>query len=620
MPVPTADEAAIYKSPFKQFQVKTLIRLDQVVFESPVRDDFNGSELDSTKWHSFSPSWGLLSVGGGEVSFGTSSPGISESFFVSKPNVWFPKSIDHDWTLQLRVKVTGFNSHGTFITIGSLQKFRGLMRIGANLAEGLYLEMPATTSPHFVDYGLDTSYKTYRLVYTASTQMYEVFVDEEGGGGFISQGTLSAVNYRADYIVFGNAAVRQGGVADWTTMTVDYIQMTGTTEAFEVPEWAGPEYLYDDLQYQQELWAELPSVIRGRIDISKDSESDTLDLDLINLTYLDKGDPLIRVYTNFNFMNRFIKVLSRVNNGISWTPWRQIFLGSCDEKQTEQRDTGEVVLTVRARDWIHKRLAETRVIRAYSDYGLVVEGMVMNLYVHEIIQDIAQNVCGLPYSAIDVPATPNNRPRTWNVAGTPAATAIRELLDGMGFVQWVNHETGQVIMRPSPDIVSGDIDYWLKTDEEVELVNWNQSTLDHTAQVEVGIANTTFQNGGFSEAYPITPIPFYGRIEFVDSVVAQSNADLNAENTPHRIWWNLIRDLGSVVVHASCQDWLEHNLEIGLLDNTYLGLNADDGPWFIEGWMHEWEGTQTFSQEITLLNQHPDRVVRESLTEHVNVP
>lgn len=624
MPAPTAEQAAIYRSPQKQFEVKAFVRLDFPTFSGNVFDGFDGSELNPDYWHKFSPSWGLLEVSGGAVSFGTSSPGISESYFVTKPNIWFPKRTDTDWTLQFRMRVDAYEGFGTFIDLISLQEYRAILRLEANtnglpdqvpgFNGGLSVQVPARTQVD--NLGFDTSYNTFRIVYTASSREYEVFIDQESGSGFQSVVTLSAVNNRADLLVFGNAGIRQGGLSDWTRMTVEYVSMIGTEEGFAVPDWASPQYLYDQLQYDNELWSELPSVIRGRIDQRKSNEADTLELDLINFSILDPADPLARLYTHFSFMNRFIKILSRVNDGFTWTPWRQIFLGSCDEKNIEIRDTGETLLTLRARDWVRKRLAETRVIRAYSDYGDAVDGLYMNMDCGQIMQDISQNVCGLPYSALQIPATPYNKPKTLNIAGDPASQVFSNLMTGMGFTWWVDMTTGQVFIQPLP-MGSDTVEYWLNTEGEVESIQWNQSSLEHVAAIEFGISNTEFQGGGFSTAWPITPVPFFGRIEFIDAVVAQSDVGLNITEIPHRVYMQAIRELGSVRVTMDCQDWIEHNMEIGLIDNTYLGIKESDGPWLIDGWTHEWEGSTRFRQEVLLVKQHPDEVVREALTEHV---
>lgn len=611
--VPSGSESEIYRGQDLQFQVKAYVRLDFPTFSGNVFDGFDGIELNPDYWHKFSPSWGLLNVAGGEVEFGSSSPGISESYFVTKPSIWFPKRTDTDWTLQFRIQATAFNGFGTFIDLCSLQQYRAIMRLAAD-ATGYSGYMPNGTKVLTLDG--DTSYNTFKVTYTAASKQYEFFIDYENGGGFQSLATMSAVNNRADFLVFGNSGVRQGELADWTTFKVDYVSMIGTEEGFDVPEWASPQYLYDQLQYDNELWSELPSVISGRIDSHKSNEADTLELDLINFTILDKADPTTRLYTHFSFMNRFIKILSRVNDGFEWTPWRQIFLGSCDEKNIEIRDTGETVLTLRARDWVRKRLAETRVIRAYSDYGDVVEGLYMNMNCAQIMQDLAQNVCGLPFTAINVPNTPYNTPRTLNIAGDPASQVFTNLMQGLGFTWWCNHATGQIFVQPLP-MGTGVPQYWLSTDGEVETIQWNQSSLEHTAAIEFGISNTEFQNGGFSLAYPVTPIPFFGRVELVDAVVAQSDAALGLAEIPQRVYMQSIRELGSVRVNTSCQDWLEHNIEIGLIDNSYLGIKPEDGPWLIDGWTHEWEGSTSFRQEILLVNQHPDRVVREALSEHV---
>lgn len=613
MPYPTTEEAAIYKNKFKQFEVECFIRLDYPVFSGYVSDNFDGAELNPDLWHSFNPSWGRLEVTGGEVIFGTSSPGITESWFVTKENIWFPRSTDNDWFMQTRVRTDTINGFGTFIDVISLEQYRPLFRIEVN-AGGTAVQMPAPTD--VITLGPDLTYNTYRLEYHASTKEYELFIDQESGSGFVSLGTMSAVNYRADYMVFGNSGVRQGFLSDWSVLRVDYLIVSGTPEDFNVPEWAGPQYLYDQLQYQNELWARLPSVIRGSINVDKENESDTLDLDLVNYTWLDKGSPESRIYTRFSFLNRFIRVISRVNNGIDWTPWRQIFLGNCDEKQIEQRPDGSVVLTLRARDWVRKRLEETKVVRAYSDYGLPVDGLFMNMTVAQIVQDIAQNVCGLPYSAVYIDETPENTPRTYNIAGRSASEAIAELMGGLGLTWWVNYENGQVVIEPWP-FGTDTPQYYLRTDEEVESINWGQSAFESLSQIEIGISNTEFQNGGFANAWPPAPVMFHGRVDFVDIITVQTSGQQDRGLIGRKIFMGRIRKLGSLRVTMKAQDWVSHNLEIGVEDDTYLGIRRSDGPFIIDGWTHSWEGNNDFTTELSLVSQHPDNVLRDMQTGHI---
>lgn len=615
MPVPTAEEAEVYKSNWKQFEVRVLIRIDTDDFEPTIEEDFDGTELDPNLWFSFNPSWGLLDVAGSTITLGTTSPAISESWFATYPNKWFPKQQDRNWTLQWRMKANSFEPFGTFVQLCSLQQYQPIVKLEINAANGFSIQMPGGVENEVSNLGTDTAFNTFKVEFYAASKEYELFIDV--GAGFVSLGVISSVDYRADFLVFGNSQVRQGHVFEWSEIEVDNVAMFGTPELFDIPDWAGPEPLYNNLLYDTEHWAPLPSVISGHIESQKRNEADTLDLTLFNYTHLDKFGPHSEApnpYAHFHFLNRLIKVESRVHNGHLWTPWRQIFIGSCDEKQIDQDESGDVVVTVRARDWVRKVLASVRTIRAYSDTDPAVDGLIMNMDVGQIVQDLAQNVCGLPYSSIDISATPGNRPQTLNIPGRRAVDVITDLMRGIGMTWWPDWSTGQIIIRPVTDTMGTNLPaYWLRTDEEVERVQWNQQTLDFVSQMEIGISNTDFQDGGFSMGYPVVPIPPRGNIDILDTIVAPSDAQLNGPEIPHRMYMLSIRDLGSVVVTTSCQDWIEHNIEVGLIDNSYLGMRESDGPWVIDGWSHEWEGTTRFSNSIKLVLQHPDRVIRDSM-------
>lgn len=269
MPYPTFEEARLYKAPFKMFDIRISIRLDYPLFDGHFRDDFDGTVLDSAKWDKKVPSWGVLTVSGGTALCGVAGPAISPAWFSSKPNITFPKDQNTNWTMEARVKFPNIYGNGVFFRVCSLEARDAVLAVKCNLADGLTVEGPDQQTTHWSN-GVDYGWHTYKLTFTANTKMYEVFVDG------VSEGTYSAVGYRADYIVVGNSVARQGLVGDWTEIEVDYVDVTGTAETMEIPNWAGPMYLYDYIGYDNELWAYLPLWERGRIDIHKKNTADAL--------------------------------------------------------------------------------------------------------------------------------------------------------------------------------------------------------------------------------------------------------------------------------------------------------------------------------------------------------
>jgi hypothetical protein len=371
-------------------------------------------------------------------------------------------------------------------------------------------------------------------------------------------------------------------------------------------------YLYDPIGYDQELWAYLPTMLRGRITMNKRNTADALQLDLLNYMHgYTEEDPQWQLYTDFSFANRPILVESRVSDGYEWTGWRTIFIGCCDEKEIEEREDGDTVLTVTARDKWRKKLMETHLIRAYAD-GAAVEGLITGKCVSDIIQDISQEGCGLPYSALQCQATPHNKPKTFNIAGDSAASAIQKLLEDTALCWYPRLSDFQIQVRDwffgtdSPG-------YSLSTRDEVETVRWSHRSQDALAILELNIENTEFMGGGFSTNFPHAPVPYYGRVAFESAVVAQTATSLYGRPIHYLRWKRENREVGSIEVRMQAQDWVEHDLEIAVYDHKYLGLGDRHGPWVVDGWTHDWEGSSKFDTTLELVNQHPDRILRASL-------
>jgi hypothetical protein len=613
---PTAQEMEIYKSPYKLFDVRAAVRLDYPLFVSPFHDHFLGSALDRTLWDVKLPTWGVCTISGSTCRLSTTGEAISPSWIVSKPNLAFPKNKTTDWVLEIRIRfpvVTGF---GVFFRVGTLEYEEAAFAVKANEA-GLEVKLPDSSIGGEHDIwvtGDPTPWRRYRMVFDASEHMYSVYIDADDDGIYeLGPFNYDATGLQADYIVIGNSTARQGSVGAWTEIETDYITITGTSESYDLPVWAGPMYLYDSIGYDQELWAYLPTVLRGDISISFENATDSLSLDLLNFNHgYNERDPMWRLYTDFSFSGRPVKVLSRVSDGRSWTRWRQIYLGSCDEKNTELRDNGDCVLTVSARDIYRRHLDTVHLVRGYADIDPAIDGMGCGMIVSEIVQDISQYVCGLPDRAIDIICTPYNKPKTFNLSGESGAEAISRLLSETALCWKVNHATGQILIDDWP-WGTDTPGYRLSTQEEILNVSWRESAMDFINILEMNIENTEFHGGGFSTNYPLAPVPFYGRTDFRSTLTAQTTGDLYGRPLHYLLWKIANRKVRSLSLGMQCQDWLELGQEVAVRDDKYLGIKEKHGPWIVDGYSYRWEGSESFEVQVDLANQHPDRIIRESI-------
>ena len=68
-----------------------------------------------------------------------------------------------------------------------------------------------------------------------------------------------------------------------------------------------------------------------------------------------------------------------------------------------------------------------------------------------------------------------------------------------------------------------------------------------------------------------------------DAVVLQTSTQHDARPVAALLWWQRNRKLGSIEVVAIGQFWVEHNLEVGIRDDRFLGFGR--GEYFIvDGW------------------------------------
>jgi hypothetical protein len=152
----------------------------------------------------------------------------------------------------------------------------------------------------------------------------------------------------------------------------------------------------------------------------------------------------------------------------------------------------------------------------------------------------------------------------------------------------------------------------MSTGEEIRLINWTESAFDATGAENLTIGNTELGAGGFTTKWPPSTEPYYGRQVHSDAVVLQTSVQHDARPVAALLWWQRNRKLGSIEVTALAQFWVEHNLEVGIKDDRFLGFGRNEC-WIVDGWEHSWSGDEAVVTRIRLINAHPDRFLRQGL-------
>ena len=88
--------------------------------------------------------------------------------------------------------------------------------------------------------------------------------------------------------------------------------------------------------------------------------------------------------------------------------------------------------------------------------------------------------------------------------------------------------------------------------------------------------DNTNLGAGFTCTWPPHREPFYGRLVHADAVVCQDGVAHDARPITALRWWARNRNLGSIVVRAPAQFWVEHNLEVGIKDDRFLGFGRNE--------------------------------------------
>jgi hypothetical protein len=616
MAAPTLEESLVYKSRVIKSQVRAAVEIDYPVFSGHFEDDFDvvGPGVDDAKWFSFVPSWGLCLQESGNLRVGTTSQGVAPAWIQSKHNLAFPISRETDWVLQIRAAASPITGYGSFIRIcgTSFRDAEAIVAIKANAADGLIVTMPDATMTLTTVWsnGADSSFNRYRVTYDASAQTYTVEIDADDDGTYEIGPFTAAVDGRyADAVVIGNSTAIQGAMGDFTEWKVDWIDIVGTAEVVEHPSWAAP-FTYDGT-----VFSYLPTILSGRVAIDKRNLIDAAELTLDNFGLDDSMQDSNQLYTWFRFLNRRCIIEGRAGDDQHYLAnWEILFDGLCAEKQVRLQENGRCIVTVPIRDRWRATADDMEINACYSDAGTVIDGVGMNMTVAEILEDIYREKCNMAIATHNVDATPSNIPRNYNIFRESAQQAVKTLAEQVAMTVYQRISDGRIEVHKWPWGTDTPV-YYMSTAEEIKIMEWTESAFDVISALQMSFENTNDIYNSYTHQWPPHRQPFYGKMVHEDAVTvppASTPPPASVEQLVAELWWGKNRDLGSVVVTALAQFWVEHDMEIGIKDDRFLGFGRNEF-WMIDGWEHSWEGDNTATTRIRLINLHPDKFLRYNL-------
>jgi hypothetical protein len=612
MGYPTFDEAQIYKSPTVHGEVRVAVELDYPVWSEAFSDDFAGAAVDEDKWFVTCPSWGTVTVAGGTVTL--SSLGISPPWLQSRHGMAFPQDRSIGWQFDVRCRypvVTGF---GVFLRLcgTSFRDAESVWALRKDEIHDLGITCPDKSTTETLIWstaGGADSWRRYRVVYNPTAQTYTTYVDEDDNGVYEIVRVTDVEGRYVDAIVIGNSVAIQGNIGNWSQLEVDSISVTSVPGAYEAvtdPDWARP-FTYDGTRF-----TELPRVLSGRLSVDKNNLVDAASIELDNWGLDEDGEELPRLYTDMRFVNRRCVIWGRaLDGGALATPWQVAFDGRCAEKQISFSE-GHAVLTLPIRDRYRADADDAEVLACYSDAADAIDGVEMNLTGAEIIEHIYGTLCDLPATAYNVVATPHNTPRTYNVFRQSAQQAVNTLCQHAALACYQQPSANGQIQVAEWEWGTGTPGYHMSTAEEIRTVEWAEGALDCVSQKQLAFENSNLTNGGFSFYWPPHRQPWQGRIEHDDAVVCQSSADHEQRLITALSWWATNRNYGSITVEGVAQFWVDHDLELSVTDNHYLGIGHGT-TYIVDGWEHSWGPDQGVVTRIRLIDRNFPTALRRAL-------
>ncbi|KKN82085.1 hypothetical protein LCGC14_0313520 [marine sediment metagenome] len=609
MAVPTGVEREIYASPHKFSDVRVRIRLDRAKATQNFVDEFGGGSLDDDLFDSITPPNGVITVAAGKLSLSVGAADNGYPIVWSRAGKTFPFDRSIGYTLEWTMDYTTVGGFGTKFQIIDLQNADAIVTINNDVAEGYSIHMPTLTEIENLGASHTTSHD-YEFIYVPATNLanatYELKRDT------VSKGTIDATNRHAWVFAIGNGRVQDQESTDWSQINVARVDVNlDSNESEGFPEWSDRDTTIES----GETWGFLPWLQGLQISTHERNGVDQAVLDMAaggHITGIigDSQGPGHRsnMFAGYQWLNREVRIESRQGDGARWTSWKEVFRGLLDEPQIISQ-SGQDVLRMTARDKNRRLLQMAHIVQGWSDNGTPITGAEMNKTTKEIMERM-MDLGGLVAADYNV-GTMLLKPRTWQVLGESAIDALQEIADDS--VMAITRNAGSAnpgrVEVQDFDFGTGTPTYYLSSDEIVAL-DWAETNLGMTAQVVTRVEHSEF--AGFAEVDPPVPVPPYGARISRNARVAQTIGEINGTGgTTRRIghlWYRAAnRELNSIVVSMLGQDWIEHGIEMRVLDRRVLGIHEED--YITIGWDYLWSAQEGWRCSLHLVNQRPENTI-----------